>query len=235
MKQRKGDGLGPSHRDSRTGMIALSPIRKLWTHPPACRRSSPAGDEESPACRCAPFCPGFAAAAVPPAAATPVAVDPAARAGETLSYSGVLHALGDRFTRPKMCAFRKALDGIDEAALPAASRPKPSLIGKAEATTVLQLEDVLPTLPQEVRIPDRSGTIARPPPLIGLNPVTAHRASKARTTMRRKIRSRTIRERADATSISAISHLSHAARKQRPGAAWTRAKGAPRLYLELSL
>jgi len=47
----------------------------------------------------------------------------AARAGETLSYSGMLHALGHRFTRPKMRALCKTLDAIDEAAL-AAGEPE---------------------------------------------------------------------------------------------------------------
>lgn len=37
-----------------------------------------------------------------------------ARAGETISYSGILAQLGTRFTRPKMRALCKTLDRIDE-------------------------------------------------------------------------------------------------------------------------
>jgi hypothetical protein len=39
----------------------------------------------------------------------------AAREGEALSYSDVLARMGHRFTRPKMRAFCRALDAIDEA------------------------------------------------------------------------------------------------------------------------
>jgi hypothetical protein len=38
-----------------------------------------------------------------------------ARAGEAISYSAMLAALGHRFTRPKMRALCKTLDAIDEA------------------------------------------------------------------------------------------------------------------------
>ena len=37
----------------------------------------------------------------------------AARAGEALTYAGLLHALGTRFTRPKMRALCRTLDAID--------------------------------------------------------------------------------------------------------------------------
>ncbi|WP_116091288.1 ribose-phosphate pyrophosphokinase [Sphingomonas crusticola] len=40
----------------------------------------------------------------------------AARAGEAISYSGLLADLGHRFTRPKMRALCKTLDVIDRAA-----------------------------------------------------------------------------------------------------------------------
>ena len=39
----------------------------------------------------------------------------AARAGEAVSYAGLLHDLGHRFTRPLMRALCKTLDVIDEA------------------------------------------------------------------------------------------------------------------------
>ena len=39
----------------------------------------------------------------------------AARAGEAISYSGLLAELGHRFTRPKMRALCKTLDAIDQA------------------------------------------------------------------------------------------------------------------------
>lgn len=39
----------------------------------------------------------------------------AARAGEAVSYAGLLGALGHRFTRPLMRALCKTLDAIDEA------------------------------------------------------------------------------------------------------------------------
>lgn len=39
----------------------------------------------------------------------------AARAGEAVSYSELLAALGHRFTRPKMRALCRTLDAIDEA------------------------------------------------------------------------------------------------------------------------
>jgi hypothetical protein len=47
----------------------------------------------------------------------------AARAGEAISYSGLLADLGHRFTRPKMRAICKTLDVIDRAAL-AAGEPE---------------------------------------------------------------------------------------------------------------
>jgi hypothetical protein len=47
----------------------------------------------------------------------------AARAGEALSYSALLAALGHRFTRPKMRALCKTLDAIDKAGL-AAGEPE---------------------------------------------------------------------------------------------------------------
>lgn len=39
----------------------------------------------------------------------------AARVGEALSYAGLLHRLGLRFTRPKMRALCRTLDAIDAA------------------------------------------------------------------------------------------------------------------------
>lgn len=39
----------------------------------------------------------------------------AARAGEAITYAGFLHALGTRFTRPKMRALCRTLDAIDRA------------------------------------------------------------------------------------------------------------------------
>ncbi len=39
----------------------------------------------------------------------------AAKAGEAVSYSQLLHELGHRFTRPKMRALCKTLDAIDRA------------------------------------------------------------------------------------------------------------------------
>ena len=47
----------------------------------------------------------------------------AARAGEAVSYSGLLAELGHRFTRPKMRALCKTLDAIDRAAA-AAGEPE---------------------------------------------------------------------------------------------------------------
>lgn len=47
----------------------------------------------------------------------------AARAGEAVSYSDVLHQLGTRFTRPKMRALCKTLGAIDRAGV-AAGEPE---------------------------------------------------------------------------------------------------------------
>lgn len=57
---------------------------------------------------------GIAAAIADVARVRDILVD-AARAGEAISYSDVLHQLGTRFTRPKMRALCKTLGAIDRA------------------------------------------------------------------------------------------------------------------------
>ncbi len=60
----------------------------------------------------------------------------AARSGEALSYSAILHQLGTRFTRPKMRALCKTLTRIDEMA---AAADEPEL-----AVLVVRGDDGLP-------------------------------------------------------------------------------------------
>ncbi|MES2045647.1 MAG: ribose-phosphate pyrophosphokinase [Pseudomonadota bacterium] len=60
----------------------------------------------------------------------------AARAGETVSYAGLLGDLGHRFTRPLMRALCKTLDTIDEAG---AAAGEPEL-----AVLVVRESDALP-------------------------------------------------------------------------------------------
>ncbi len=60
----------------------------------------------------------------------------AARRGEAMSYSGLLQALGTRFTRPRMRALCKALDALDRQA---AERGEPEL-----AALVVRESDRLP-------------------------------------------------------------------------------------------
>ena len=60
----------------------------------------------------------------------------AARAGEPYSYSGLLNALGFRFTRPKMRALMKTLGAIDVAGL-AAGEPELAVL-------VVRVSDGLP-------------------------------------------------------------------------------------------
>ena len=59
----------------------------------------------------------FGHAMVSDAAAVRALLIAAARAGDAISYSGLLADLGHRFTRPKMRALCKTLDVIDRAAL----------------------------------------------------------------------------------------------------------------------
>ncbi len=58
----------------------------------------------------------FGPAAISDAAAVRSLLIAAAKAGEAISYSGLLADLGHRFTRPKMRAVCKTLDVIDRAA-----------------------------------------------------------------------------------------------------------------------
>ncbi|HEY0270793.1 MAG TPA: ribose-phosphate pyrophosphokinase [Sphingomonas sp.] len=59
----------------------------------------------------------------------------AARAGEAVSYSELLAALGHRFTRPKMRALCRTLDAIDEAGA-AAGEPELAVLVVRESDSL---------------------------------------------------------------------------------------------------